>query len=402
MLNLSVRASPVKFSELLNLISIIYFQKRGTTMITAVLSWASAIISLAKMLNPDNKNYDESKKVIDKLGSVAGIVSTSSAAKSAQRAIINPMVVVERPLLHQEYMNELLTIIQLRDIMNVLTHLSLQGEVGGVKIAKLIEGINPSRSGFLSLMGAESFGGTNILPPVAGTEADLVTVKDKDGVMIDTKLQNTLNEYSPLALGKVVGAEVIIDGKRNTFPLVFRQVPVPADTKQLENVFQVAKPEDGLRMRIMMLKTGEITPAEFLTGSDLVKKEFAVRKNDLTGYYEEAQKRATRNRAEAIRTGEASMNTMANVFVMSSDTARQIELEIGLRFANASSRDRIFSKTVANTIVVVNEGRGIFTFYTHGQDMPEVYTRSEIKVKAAKDTSSNSLQDLLKLFNGGV
>lgn len=371
-------------------------------MITAVLSWGSAILSLAKMLNPDNKNYDESKKVIDKLGSVAGIVSTSSAAKSAQRAIINPMVVVERPLLHQEYMNELLTIIQLRDIMNVLTHLSLQGEIGGVKIAKLVEGINPSRSGFLSLMGAESFGGTHILPPVAGTEADLVTVKDKDGVMIDTKLQNTLNEYSPLALGKVVAAEVSIDGKRSTFPLVFRQIPVPADTKQLENVFQVAKPEDGFRMRLMMLKTGEITPAEFLTGSDLVKKEFTVRKNDLTGYYEEAQKRATRNRAEAIRTGEASMNTMANVFVMSSDTARQIELEIGLRFANASSRDRIFSKTVANTIVVVNEGRGIFTFYTHGQDMPEVYTRSEIKVKAAKDTSSNSLQDLLKLFNGGV
>lgn len=372
-------------------------------MITTVLSWGSTILNIAKTLNPDNKNYEESKKVLDRLGQVSSIVSTTSVAKSAGRAIINPMVVVERPLLHQEYMNELLTIIQLRDVMNVLIHLSLQGEVGGVKIARLLESINPSRAGLLSLSGLEDFGGSSILPPIAGNEAVIVkSTEETDSVGIDTKLQNTLNEYSPLALGKVVNAEVTIDGKKSVFPLIFRQIPTPADTKNIENVFTVARPDDGLGMRILMTKTGEITPSQFLSGSDLVKREFNIRKNDLTGYYEEAQERAKKNKMEAIRTGVASMNTMANAFVISSDTARQIELDIGLRFSDASSRDRIFKKTVANTIVVVNESRGVFTFYTHGQNMPEVFTRSEIKVKSSKDTSSTSLQDLLKLFNGGV
>lgn len=371
-------------------------------MITAILSWGSAILNLAKVLAPGDKSIEDSKDIVDKLGRFAGVINTGSAAKSASRMMIRPMVVVEQPLLHQEYMTDLMSIIQLRDVLNILTHLSMQGQVGGVKIGKLVDSINPSRAGMMSLSGLENFGGSNILLGVQGTEASIQkTDGETSSVSVDPKQVGSLTEYAPLALGRVVNAEVNIDGNKVTFPLVFRQIPTVADTKNIELVFEAARPQDGLKQRIMMLKTGEITPAQFLTGSDLIKEDYRIQRGDISGYYEEATSRANKNRLEAIRTGMASMNTMANAFVISSETARQIELSIGLRFSDPKARDRIFSRTVANTIVVCDDRRGVFTFYTHGSSRPEVYTRNEIKMKGNKDTNT-SLPDLLKLLNGGV
>ncbi len=374
-------------------------------MITTVLSWGSMLLNLAKLLKPEDSTLDETKKVLDSALKATSVMSTNSVARSAQRSIISPMVVVEKNLVHQEYMPDLMTIIQLRDILNTLTHLAMQGEVGGIRIASLIDGINPKRSGMMALSGMEQLGGLHLLPAgVAGLEAnDTKPDEDRNTVTINGKEVSSLSEFTPLALGRVVTAETNINGVKVNFPLVFRQTPIAAPTSDLELVFQAAKPEDGFRARIgMAFSTEEITPAEFFTGSDIIREKFRIRSKEVAGYYSEAQARAKKNMMETVRTGTISMNTMANAFVMSAETARQIELEIGMRFANASARDKIFKRVVANTIVVCDENRGVYTFYTDGASMPEQFTRSEIKTKAGKDSSSNSLQDLMKLLNGGM
>ena len=151
-----------------------------------------------------------------------------------------------------------------------------------------------------------------------------------------------------------------------------------------------------------MMKNEEITPAELLTGDDIIREKFRIRHAELSGYYEEANARAARNRMATLRTGTLSLNTQANCFVISADTARQIELNLGLRFDNPNARAKIFSKVYANTIVVVNERRAVFTFYVDGAAIPDTYTRNEIKSKVAKEGTSTTLQDLLKLLQGGM
>ena len=93
---------------------------------------------------------------------------------------------------------------------------------------------------------------------------------------------------------------------------------------------------------------------------------------------------------------------MANTFILSRATADQLELEIGRTFKRASTRDQIFKAVKANTIVIADDGAGVFTFYTNGVDLPETYTRREISVKAAKESGANTLTDLVKLLNGGL
>lgn len=368
-------------------------------MIGNVLGLGSFLLDVAAKFYPDSKDINSAATVAGQVRHSYNVVSTTSVHESANRALIAPMVGVDQSLLHQEFMSDLMQIIMLRDVVATLTHLSLQGTLAmGVKVENVIGTINPNRGGMLSLAGCESLDNNIPAPGAAKNPAP-----EFDSVQIGGKTVTDLAEYTPLAVGKTVVATLHGEnGNKIDFPLTFRQIPVPFPNKELKRIFSAAKMEEGFFGRLLMAKTNEITYPEFLTGKDIVKENFRIKNEEMTGYYKEALKRESNNRIAAIRTGLVSMNTLANSFIISQDAATQLELEIGKRFSNASARRDIFKAVKANTIVVCNEDRGIFTFYTHGNDMAEVYTRKDIAIKSKKDTGSNSLADLVKLLNGGM
>ncbi|QGZ14404.1 hypothetical protein [Photobacterium phage PDCC-1] len=338
-------------------------------------------------------------------GAVYDTHKGNSLVASAQKTMIRPMVVIEQSVVHQDYATDLMTIIQLRDIQATLSHLRLQGTIGGVQIDKYIDPIRPTRNmgrRLGSFGGLESFGGTDIMKPVEGEVAG----QESHSVSVDSKsAQTVLTEYAPLALGRTVEAQVNIDDKPVNFPLTFRQIPVPMDVKDLERVFSNAKGDDTWKTRFDKLSVNMITVPELLTGSDVVKEKFRVRLDDLkskTKYINDSIANQRNHIKKAFATGEMSMNNMANTFVITDSTARQIELVTGKRFDNVSQRESLWQGLKANTIVICNESRGLFTFYTMGEKLPEQYTRNDIKQKAAKESSVGSLTDIMKLLNGGM
>jgi hypothetical protein len=372
-------------------------------MINQIVGLGSFLLDIAAKLYPDSKDINSAANVAGQVRRSYNVVSTTSVHESANRAIIAPMVAVEASLLHQEFMSDLMQIVMLRDIVATLTHIALQGSVGlGVKVENIIGGINPNRAGMMSLAGCESLD-DNIRAVTGNEEDDKAKLPEVDTVRIDGKNVPDMAEYTPLAVGKVVMATLYNDnGTKIDFPLTFRQIPVPLPAKDLKRIFSAAKIEEGFFARLLMAKTKEITYPEFLSGRDIIKDRFNIRNEEMSGYYKEAQKRENGNKLAAVRTGLVSFNSMANTFIMSKDAATQLELDIGKRFNNASSREGIFKAVVANTIVVCDEDRGIYTFYTHGSDMHETYTRKDIAIKSKKDSGSNTLADLVKLLNGGM
>jgi hypothetical protein len=371
-------------------------------MIGSVLNLGSFFLDFASKVYPDSKDLGSAADAAERVKRSYNVVSTTSVTQSANQAIIAPMVAVEASLLHQEFMGDLMQIVMLRDVVATLTHLALQNSAGmGVKVRDIIGTINPNRGGMLSVLGAEALD-DNIKGLEDGTGKD-----DDEGkanyVQVGGKTFPDLHEFAPLAIGKVVNATIYGDnGVKVEFPLTFRQIPVPIQPKDLDKVFSAAKGEDGFFARMLMVKTGEITSPEFISGLDLVKERFRIKNEDMSGYYKEALSRETGNRMAAIRTGLVSFNSLANSFIFTKDTANQLELSIGKRFDDPKSRDKIFAAVKANTIVVCNEDRGIYTFYTHGSNMAETYTRKDLSGKSKKDAGSNTLADLVKLLNGGA
>ena len=358
-------------------------------MIPQILSFGSLVTQLASNFGKAEGAVENANKALELGKKAYNVTQTGSISQQAGKTLIAPMVAIEDTLIHQEYMPDLMQVINLRDIKDTLTHLAMQGEVNGIKISSLVDSINPRRAGFLSMVGAEAFGGKDPKP---------ATKQIENRVTVNGKSMADLTEYQPLAVGRTVDASVFIGGHNVTFPLNFRQVPTPVSANDLLAIFEAARPEDGMYARFMMWRAGEITSPEFLMGTDQIKREFNILKNDLSGYYQEANDRASKNRQASIRTGVLSVNTEANTIVMSSDTARNIELELGVNF-DSNGISKIRKSVLANTIVIVDDGMGIFTFYSSATNRPEVYTRREITVTAKKDTSLD-LQSLMKMFGG--
>lgn len=382
-------------------------------MIGTVLNAGSFFLDIAKQLYPESADIGAAAKVTDRAKGAYNVVSTSSVHRSAARAILTPMVVIDKGLLHQEYMQDLIQIITLRDIVATLTHLALVSPAGvGVRVENIIGSISPNRGGLMSMLAGLEALDTNLRPviSVTGNEAGVPGAPDpkntaatEDKVTVGGKTYTDLMEYTPLAVGKVVNATIYTEGdKPREIPLTFRQIPVPAGADDLRKMFTAAKVEDGLKMRWLMRRTGEITNPEWFNGTDIVKERFKAKMGDSTGYYKEAMKRDTKNMLEAVRTGVLSMNSMANSIVLGSDEATQLEFTMGRKFSDPTSRQKIFESLAANTIVICNDDRGVFTFYTDGQSMPEVYTRRDLAVKSKKEGSTNTLADLVKLLNGGM
>lgn len=354
-----------------------------------LIQWAPALLGLAKKF-VDSDHIDTAIKATNTAGRLINDARPRSISAAAAKSIISPLVVIENTLAHQEYMVDLMTLITLRDIRDTLTHINYQSEIGGMKIGKLIDQVNPNRTaGFMCLQGCEAFEPVK-LPSVGNSPTQLGGKGDE---------LKGLAEYFPLALGRTVNASVFVDGKEQTFPLTFKQVPILARPDNIELMFTAVKGKAGWSERIKEYKAGGITQPELLGGIDEIRNEFKIRTRDMTGYYGEAVQRERNNMEAMIRTGEVSVNSLANTIIMSQECAYNVETEIGIRFGS-SKMGQIRRAVRANTIVVVDDARGIFSFYTAASQMVERYTRDMIRVKARREDATNSLESLVKLLNG--
>ncbi len=366
-------------------------------MVGDILNVGSFFLDVMKKFYPDNNDISGAVKVADTLRSTYDVVNTTSIGQNARRTLLSPMVAVQGDLIHQEYMADLITVVNIRDIVATLSHFAIRNaESIGVNISSYLGRVNPNRSGLQSMIaGIEAFGAGNI---------DVSKPKPGEGTFtVNGKTIQELQEYVPLSIGRVVTATVFgKDGHSVELPLTFRQIIIPTSTESLDNTFSVAKIDEGFKMRWIMKNNGEITNPEWFNGEDIIRERFKTLRDDDTRYYSEAQRRDVSNKIEAIRTGVISLNTMANTFIFTEDEKEHIEREIGKSFSNPNSRKEIFKTVKANTIVVVNDARGSFTFYTNGQIMPEIYSRRDLAIKTKKEPAVNSLEGLVKLLNGGI
>lgn len=354
-----------------------------------LIQWAPALLGLANKF-VKNDHLDTAIGAIKVGRNLANVTRSSSISGAAAKSIIAPLVVIENTLAHQEYMIDLMTLVTLRDIRDTLTHINFQSEIGGMKIGKLIDQVNPNRTaGFMCLQGCEAF------------EPATLDVKPDPKATLGGRGEDFkgLAEYFPLALGRTVNASVFVDGKEQTFPLTFKQVPILAAADNITLMFNAVKGKAGWSERIKEYKAGGITQPELLGGVDEIRNEFKIRTQDMSGYYSEAVKRERNNQEAMIRTGTLSVNSLANTIIMSQECAYNIENEIGIRFGS-SKMSQIRQAVRANTIVVVDDARGIFSFYTAATHLTERYTRDMIRVKARREDAANSLESLVKLLNG--
>lgn len=372
-------------------------------MLATALSLGRLVTDAAKMLFPDNKDVQSAANAANAAGNTYNLLTQHSITQSAGRTLVSPMVGIDKTILHAPFMGPVLQLVMARDIQAVLSHIAIKNaESMGVKIDEVLGAVQPRRAGLVSLQGCEAIQPRGPAPSGKPKDKESVTVEDGDRqVTINGKSYTEISEYTPLGIGRVV--EATVNGPNGTkvpIPITFRETPMQMSPKTLLNIFSAAKVEDGLFARLIMREAKEIDNPEFFTGRDLIKRKFNIRNDDLSGYYAEMDKRDRANKMAALRTGVFSMNTMANTFILSQDTANQISLQLGKRFTNYSGFEALFKVVKASRIVICDERTGNFTFATNGDSFIEELTLREMEQKAKKAEGSDSLEALTRLLLG--
>lgn len=368
-------------------------------MLGTIIGVSRLLLDTAKMAFPDNDEIGAASTVADRASNTYNLLTKHSVMSSQNRTLVSPIVAIDKSILHLPFMQSVLQVCMLRDMQAVLSHIAIKNaESMGIKIDAIIGGVQPRRAGLVSLQGCEAMTPTG---PTPKNKDDKENTPEEGSVIIGGKSYADIGEYTPLAVGRVVVATVYgKDGGKVELPLTFRESPRPMGIQQLNNVFSAAKAEDGFFARLTMTQAGEITTPVFFSGRDIIKEKFNRAYQDSTGYIEDMAKTDRINKANAIRTGVVSMNTMANTFVISSDTAKQIEINTGKRLGNARQQAAIFKAVNAARIVICDERNGVFHFITNGDDTVETYTLNQMEAKAKKGDGADSLEALARILAG--
>lgn len=389
-------------------------------MIGTVLSLGQTILGITNQLSDgkDQKILD-AVKTVDVTKGLYDSMTTNSLNKLTNATVVNPMVVIENVIRHEEYMLDLMNVIQLMDIRNILNYFTVNTVIDGVKLADLISPVSTNRSGWESFNKVDNYESLTGLEALKENKGGKSTryhgTEDKDdgdgfnkpkniyfnNTNKTDDIQADITEYPPLAVGRTILAEKVNSaGVKIKFPLTFKITPISVSTPELIKIFQATSIQTGYKARRLMLKSGEITTPEWFSGSDIVKAKFRARDKEYTNYISEMESKATKSAITFAKTGIFNLNTEANTFIMTSNTLRQLEVLNGFKMTNAGSRQKVFKTVLATRIVVVDPDRGTFTFYYNGIQNVDVFTKNDLKSKSNKASGAESIEALVKLING--
>jgi hypothetical protein len=219
--------------------------------------------------------------------------------------------------------------------------------------------------------------------------------------MFGGDLNKFVNEAVNLSTGKLIEVTLEDGNKKATFPIMVRVISTIVASGTLVHILA-----DGSRWfatakeRYHAWRAGQLEfIRDLILCQDLIDEHRKALLQDKTGVYREILDRRSSNAAASFLSGNPSIATASNILILSAQTAKQVESEIGGRFNDKRVRDRMFDKTYVMLMVVVDVEWEQVTIYHRGIATPTELSLRELKV-ASKDTGPR-IDEILKAYQLG-
>jgi hypothetical protein len=161
------------------------------------------------------------------------------------------------------------------------------------------------------------------------------------------------------------------------------------------------KTEDqSLTERIHAWRSGRISFwKDLMLCQDLIDESKKAMMEDEAGVYSEIMRRVNNAKKYGILARNPSLVSASNLYVMSENVARSLELKMGGKLANPRIRQRVFDSTYGMIIAVVDRELERVTFYFRGIALP---TDSSFKeIKNSNKNKGPEILDVLKALTSG-
>lgn len=283
----------------------------------------------------------------------------------------------------------------------------LSVNIGEIQITRQLERLNNRRKpldagvGLInSLLAMESY--SNGLPDVKSSDLTSVKLESNDseyqmGTTSSTAkgVVDRIEANSSLSIGKTVEINWESKGERGTIITSIRPAIRVATDDSMVNILTIGTKNISFKERWHGLKSGQLDWfMDGLLAGDVIKEMRKARMTDNTGYYQEALARSRKNKLSAVLSLNPSVATFSSVFLITSETARDLEARSNINLEKFADRQKMFENSFGMVLVVVDRSWKTCRIYTHGI---EDYTTVSFNQMDGANKGKNG--DIKEIFN---
>lgn len=325
---------------------------------------------------------------------------------------VEPIVVIDNSILFHDMLPDLMQTLQSLFSGYYAQAIAISTSIGKIEVHRHLDRLNPSRrpsdsavdtAGWLVAQENYQIG----LP----TKAKRVALESLSQMIEDDRERETaagfgrdtakeLKEITNLSVGKMLMVEITDGLHKGTFPVSIRLLASSMPTTGVIHILTNEKQDTSVKERYHAWRSGQIEfIRDFVFCIDLIE---ARRKNlmaDKDGLYTKMLERRRNNQLSAIVSANPSVANASNMVVVSENTIKEAEREIGGRFSDFKTREAMLKETTIMIVAVVDTQYDRVTFYSRG--IPETTEVSARDLKSANKGNGPDVSDILKAYQVG-
>lgn len=210
----------------------------------------------------------------------------------------------------------------------------------------------------------------------------------------------TATEASNLSVGKMIEVTLEDGDRQATFPISLRLMVTVAPASGVKQVLTVNNKAVSAKERYHQWRAGQLSMIrDIVMCQDLITDHKNGLIKDKTGIYEQSRKRRRNNSLSAIFSGNPSIATASNIIVISEETAKDVEREIGGRLKDMRTREKVFKETYTMLLAVIDPRWETVTIYHRSIDSPTELSARDIKNPSTK--GGPDITEILKAYTMG-
>ena len=216
----------------------------------------------------------------------------------------------------------------------------------------------------------------------------------------EQSMRDEINKLQSLAIGRILTVTVSRDKQSADINMVLKPELKSLRSNLLIDVANLSNKPTSMRDRfIAYFKRGTIASMlDYLVCLDLIQAHRRALVQDTAGYYEKVHDRIVNNKVAALLTGEFSVGTVANTWIISDTTALRLQASIGGKLDNYAIRNKFMEKSGVMTLIVYNPDHQRVYIYNHGiEDVTDIGINYLVK----KSESKSFDMDIFKMLSQG-
>lgn len=341
-------------------------------------------------------------------------VSDQSLNTITKLTRVEPLTIISKDLIHHEIMPDVTSAALNLFSAYYMQAVSVLTKLNNVQLIKTLDRLNPDRdeTGFLltesasreSVMNTFSFENYKFRLPSNVKTGSLVTASMEANSNPDS--MKFLQETANLAVGRQLNIEMVVTDevtkqeKIVNIPVTCRLLVSSIPEDLIQKILVQKSDDNSFIERWYDVRSGRIEfIRDFIFCQDLITEVRRVGAQDKSGTMSEIIRRVNNAKKFGLVTKNPSLVVSSNIFVITEETARNIENKVGGRLREKTTRDKLFNNTYAMIIVVVDRERDRVTFYS--RDVAAFTELSFRELKSAAKGKGPDIADLLKSYNLG-